>query len=94
MGEKKYPRVALMARQFLAIPATSADVERLFSKAGRAYASFAHAMAEGTLEARMFAGINVMKLHEYNMDDDDDDDDCGAEEEGGAVDAEATHSKL
>ena len=51
-------------------------------------------MAEGTLEARMFAGINVMKLHEYDMDDDDDDDDCGAEEEGGAVDAEATHSKL
>ena len=33
---KHYPNVARMARQFLGCPATSAVVERLFSKAGRA----------------------------------------------------------
>ena len=58
-GQHKYPHVALMARQYLACPATSAGVERLFSKCGRAYTCLAKSQQEGTLESKMFAGINV-----------------------------------
>ena len=61
-GSKKYPNVALMARQFLGCPATSAGVERLFSKAGRAYCTLAKSQKEGTIEARMFAGINIARV--------------------------------
>jgi hypothetical protein len=59
VGSLKYPRVAKMARQYLGIPATSAGVERLFSKCGRAYACLSQSTKDSTLEARMFAGINV-----------------------------------
>jgi hypothetical protein len=72
--EDEFPRVMLMARQFLAIQAASADIERLFSKAGRAYASLAKCQNEGTLEARLFAGINVSRMGDYDDDSDDDDD--------------------
>ena len=58
-GQHKYPHVALMARQYLACPATSAGVERLFSKCGRAYTCLAKSQQEGTLESKMFTGINV-----------------------------------
>ncbi len=58
IGSVKYPRVARMARQFLGVPGTSAGVERLFSKCGRAYASLAQSTKDSTLEARMFAGRN------------------------------------
>jgi hypothetical protein len=61
VGTKKYPNLARMARQYLGVPATSAGVERLFSKCGRAYASLAQSTKDSTLEARMFAGINVGK---------------------------------
>ena len=61
-GSKKYPNVARMARQFLGCPATSAGVERLFSKAGRAYCSLAKSQKEGTIEARMFAGIDIARV--------------------------------
>ena len=33
--EKVYPRVAALARKYLVLQASSADVERLFSRAGR-----------------------------------------------------------
>ena len=60
-GAAEYPHVALMARQYLGCPATSAGVERLFSKAGRAHDSLSQSQTEGTLESKMFAGINIAR---------------------------------
>ena len=62
IGSIKYPNLSRMARQFLGCPATSAGVERLFSKAGRAYNCLAKSQQEGTLEARMFIGINIDRV--------------------------------
>ena len=36
---KEFPNVAVMTRQYLGCPATSATVERLFSKVGIAFAA-------------------------------------------------------
>ena len=74
IGQHDYPNLALMARQYLAIPATSASVERLFSKCGRAYNSLAMSQLEETLESRMFAGINIQKVTEMKFDLDSDSD--------------------
>ena len=62
IGSVKYPNLSRMARQFLGCPATSAGVERLFSKAGRAYNCLAKSQREGTLEAKMFIGINIDRV--------------------------------
>ena len=63
--EAKYPHLSRMARQYLAPPATSAGVERLFSQAGRMFDDLSHAMAEGTLQHALFASNN------YEMSKDD-----------------------
>lgn len=73
IGSVKYPRVARMARQYLGTPATSAGVERLFSKCGRAYANLAQSTKDSTLEARMFAGINIDKWVDESSDECSDD---------------------
>ena len=75
IGSIKYPNLSRMARQFLGCPATSAGVERLFSKAGRAYNCLAKSQQEGTLEARMFVGINIDRvdlLDGHKLDSDSD----------------------
>jgi hypothetical protein len=71
--EAQYPRVARMARQFLGCPATSAGVERLFSKCGRAYNSLTQSQNEGTLEDKMFAGINIQKCADFETDEESSD---------------------
>ena len=43
-----WPKLQLMARQYLAVPATSASVERLFSKASLAHGDLAKATMEET----------------------------------------------
>ena len=75
IGQHDYPHVALMARQFLAIPATSASVERLFSTCGRSYNSLSQSQKESTLESRMFVGINIQKVADMKFDSDSDSDD-------------------
>ena len=54
----QFPRLAAMARQFLATPATSAGVERLFSKAGLTYSDLASNMSEQNLGVRLLAAYN------------------------------------
>ena len=60
--------MALMARQYLGCPATSAGVERLFRKAGQAYNDLAQSQQEDTLEARMFVGINIGRAGDLGSD--------------------------
>ena len=61
VNERRFPNVAKMAQQFLAVPASSVSVERLFSLAGRLYGDLRQAMNDGTvtLEERMWAKINT-----------------------------------
>ena len=62
INEKIYPRVARMARQILAVPATSACCERFFSAAGLAFDDLRQAMNEGHLESLMWAKFNVVNF--------------------------------
>ena len=52
------PRVAEMARQFLATPASSARVERLLSAAGVTYSDLSGAMTEDTFDRTRLAVSN------------------------------------
>ena len=52
------PRLAEMARQFLATPASSACVEWLFSAAGLTYGDISGAMTEDTLAQRLLDTSN------------------------------------
>ena len=54
-GEKDFPRIAVMARQYLAIPASSATAERVFSFAGLTLSDLRKSLLDGTLEAIMWA---------------------------------------
>ena len=54
-----FPNVAVMARQYLGCPATSATVERLFSKVGVAFSAKRKSSDAGTLEAIAFAEQNL-----------------------------------
>ncbi len=47
----RFPRIAVMARQFLAIPAASATPERVFSFAGLTLSDLRKSLLEGTLQA-------------------------------------------
>ena len=53
--QARFPRIAVMARQFLAIPASSATAERVFSFAGLTLSDLRKSLVEGTLEAIMWA---------------------------------------
>ena len=53
------PNIAMMARQFLGRPASSAGVERMFSKAGKLYDDAKKGQNDGTLEAALFAAVNT-----------------------------------
>ena len=57
-NKHRCPDVARMARQFLACPATSAGVERMFSKAGRNHKDLQKRAKDGTLRLGMLASIN------------------------------------
>ena len=55
----EFPNVALMARQYLGCPASSASVERLFSSVGVAYSAKRKRASADTLESIMFAQANL-----------------------------------
>ena len=57
-NEKRWPKVALMAKQYLGCPATSAGVERLFSSAGRTFSDLRHLMDSFKIESVLFAKHN------------------------------------
>ena len=52
------PHLARMARQWLGCPATSAGVERLFSKAGSMHHDLKGSMEDGSLEHSLIATAN------------------------------------
>lgn len=53
------PALAKMARQFLGRPASSAGVERMFSKAGKLYDDAKKGQNDDKLEAALFASANA-----------------------------------
>jgi hypothetical protein len=55
IGQVRFPRIAVMARQFLAIPASSATSERVFSFAGLTLSDLRKSLLDGTLEHIMWA---------------------------------------
>lgn len=56
---EKFPNLAVMARQYLGCPASSASVERLFSKVGIAFAAKRKRAHAETLEDMAFAQANL-----------------------------------
>jgi hypothetical protein len=53
-----WPNLAKMARQYLALPATSAGVERLFSNGGQIHSSLRKSTKEQTLEMMLYISQN------------------------------------
>ena len=59
LHEFELPHLAKMARQFLAMPASSAGVERLFTAAGTMHDDFRKSTKEDTLAMQLEVKINV-----------------------------------
>jgi hypothetical protein len=57
--EQEFPNVAVMARQYLGCPASSAAVERLFSQVGIAFSAKRKRGSAATLEDIMFSRFNL-----------------------------------
>ena len=57
--QQQFPNLAVMARQYLGCPATSATVERLFSKVGIAFSAKRRSSEAATLENLMFTEANL-----------------------------------
>ena len=63
-NKSRFPNLARMAQQFLAVPATSASAERVFSLAGRIFSDLTQHQNDTTLEERMWAKINRKQVLE------------------------------
>jgi hypothetical protein len=59
VGRARFPRIAVMTRQFLPIPVASATAERVFSFAGLTLSDLRKSLLEGTLEVIMWAKMGV-----------------------------------
>ena len=57
--QEQFPNLEVMARQYLGCPATSATVERLFSKVGIAFSAKRKSSEAATLEDILFAQVNL-----------------------------------
>ena len=57
--KEQFPNLEVMARQYLSCPATSATVERLFSKVGIAFSAKRKRSEAATLEDILFAQVNL-----------------------------------
>lgn len=64
LAEAKYPRLFLLARNYLAVPASSATVERIFSRAGNVLSLKRMKLSEDTLQANTCFKINE-KFEKY-----------------------------
>ena len=53
VGQARFPRIAVMTRQFLGIPAASVTAERVFSFSGLTLSDLRKSLFEGTLEGIM-----------------------------------------
>ena len=56
---KRFPNLSAMARQYLGCPATSATVERLFSRVGIAFSAKRKSSDPATVADLMFANANL-----------------------------------
>ena len=54
----KWPNLAKMVRQYMAVPASSAGVERVFSAAGKMHDDLRKSFKDETLEASILAAFN------------------------------------
>ncbi len=54
VGQARFPRIAVMTRQFLSIPSASGTTERVFSFAGLTLSDLRKSLLEGTLETMMW----------------------------------------
>ena len=61
-NSSKYPRLALIARQFVGIPATSATSERTFSTAGMTASKLRSSLKPSNLDALVFLKKNMELL--------------------------------
>ena len=59
VNESRFPRVALMARQYLGVPATSASPERLFSSVGLVKTDICGSLLDSTIIDIMWAKENT-----------------------------------
>ena len=59
LHQHELPHLAKMVRQFLALPASSAGVERLFSAAGRLHDDLKKAIKEDTLSMQLEVKVNI-----------------------------------
>ena len=55
VGQARFPRIAVMVRQFLAIPAASVTAERVFSFTGLTLSDLIKRLLEGTIETIMWS---------------------------------------
>ena len=58
-NKEQFPNLEVMARQYLGCPATSASVERLFSKVCIAFSAKRKRSEAETLKNQMFANANL-----------------------------------
>ncbi|CAG2221809.1 unnamed protein product [Mytilus edulis] len=65
---QRLPRLAKLAVQYLAIPATSAPVERLFSTAGKTFRPERCRLADGTFEKLMMVKLNRIHISQTTRD--------------------------
>ena len=56
--EARWPKLARMVKQYLAAPASTAGVERVFSAAGRMHTDLRKSMQDSTLEHAILAAFN------------------------------------
>ena len=57
--ESTWPKLAKMAKQYLAAPFSSAGVERVFSAAGKLHDDLRKSAKDSTLEHSLFAAFNT-----------------------------------
>ena len=57
-NEGRWPKLAKMAKQYLAAPASTAGVERVFSAAGKMHDDLRKSEKDSTLEHSLFAAFN------------------------------------
>ena len=59
LKETKWPTLAKLVKQYLAAPASSAGVERVFSAAGKMHDDLRKSMSDSMLKHSLFAAFNT-----------------------------------